>query len=185
MTRRAERKNIKKLRQGHRDAAEALICQHYRSIYRLLAYLTRDAGFAEDLTQETFAAAWAGIGSYKARASFKTWLHRIAYHKFIDARRQARRNAALMEKLKNEKTNAHEPQDPLHRLTTDEHWNILHETMAKLPSSDYTIIVLHYVQGLSLRQVADVIDQPVGTVKWKVSKALKKLKDYLTDRVQP
>ena len=173
MARRAERKNLKKLCQGHRDAAEALICQHYKSIYRLLVYLTRDANLAEELTQETFAAAWANIDTYEARASFRTWLHRIAYRKFVDSRRRLQRDAALMDKLKNEKPNARQPLDPLRRLTTDEHWRILYEAMAALPSSDYTVIILHYVQGLSFRQAASVLNQPVGTVKWQVSNALK------------
>ena len=56
------------------------------SVYRFLVHLTRDEPRAEDLTQETFAAAWRGIGSFAGRSGLGTWLHRIAYGKFIDAR---------------------------------------------------------------------------------------------------
>ena len=90
----AERKNLKMLRQDRRKAYEAAVLQHYRSIYRFMAYLTRDTGLAEELTQETFASAWANIDSFKARSSFKTWLHKIAYRKFIDSKRSNRRDAA-------------------------------------------------------------------------------------------
>ncbi|MHC4156637.1 MAG: RNA polymerase sigma factor, partial [Planctomycetota bacterium] len=83
---RQERQTIKKLRQGRRDAYEDVICRHYGPIYRFLAYLTLDAGLAEELTQETFAAAWANIDRFEQRSALATWLHRIAYRKFIDAK---------------------------------------------------------------------------------------------------
>lgn len=183
MGRRDQRQNLKKLRQGRREAYEAVVLQHYRPIYRFMAYLTRDTGLAEELTQETFASAWANIDCFRRQASFGTWLHQIAYRKFIDTTRRLQRNAALIDRLKEEKDGAQETSNPLHKLTADEHSRILYEAMRRLNSSEYIVIVLHYIQGLSFRQVAKVLDRPVGTVKWQTSKALKKLKASLTGRV--
>jgi len=179
----SERQNVKKLRQGRREAYETLICQHYKSIYRFMAYLTADVNLAEELTQETFAAAWENIDCFKGRASFKTWLHQIAYRKFIDSRRRLQRNDALMAKLKKEKFDARETLNPLHRLIADEHSRLLYEAICRLKASEYVVIVLHYIQGLSFRQMAKVLDEPVGTVKWQTSRTLKKLKAHLTGRV--
>jgi RNA polymerase sigma-70 factor (ECF subfamily) len=148
-----------------------------------MAYLTRDTSLAEELTQETFASAWANIDSFKGRASLRTWLHRIAYRKFIDSTRSLQRNDALTDRLKTEKNGAKEAPNPLHRLTTDEDSRLLYEAMRRLNSSEYIVIVLHYIQGLSFRQLAKVLDQPVGTVKWQTSRALKKMKASLTGRV--
>lgn len=180
---RAKRQNLKKLRQGRRKAYEAVICQHYRSIYRFMAYLTRDNALAEELTQETFASAWANVDYFKGRASVGTWLHQIAYRKFIDSTRRLQRNAALMDRLKEEKHGAQENSNPLHRLTADEHSRLLYEAMRSLKPSEYIVLLLHYIQDLSFRQVAKVLGLPVGTVKWQTSKALKKLKASLTGRV--
>jgi RNA polymerase sigma-70 factor (ECF subfamily) len=166
----AERKNLKELRQGRRKAYEAAVLQHYRSIYRFMAYLTR-------------ASAWANIDSFKARSSFKTWLHRIAYRKFIDSKRSQRRDAALMADLDVENDNAKQASNPLHRLTADEHTRLLYEAMRSLKQAEYIAILLHYIQGLSFRQVAKVLNQPVGTVKWQNSRALKTLRQYLSGRV--
>ena len=171
----AERKNLKMLRQDRRKAYEAAVLQHYRSIYRFMAYLTRDTGLAEELTQETFASAWANIDSFKARSSFKTWLHKIAYRKFIDSKRSQRRDV--------ENDNATQASNPLHRLTADENTRLLYEAMRSLKQAEYIAILLHYIQGLSFRQVAKVLNQPVGTVKWRTSRALKTLKQYLSGRV--
>lgn len=183
MRRRSERQNLKDIREGRREACEALVCQNYKSIYSFMVYLTSNASLAEDLTQETFAFAWANISRYKGRASLKTWLHQIAYHKFIDSQRKLKRHYALMSNLRRERHDAPETLNPLYRLVTDERSFLLYEAMRKLKSSEYIVIVLHYIQGLSFREMAKVIDEPVGTSKWRTSKALKKLKALLTGRI--
>ncbi|MHC4640297.1 MAG: RNA polymerase sigma factor [Planctomycetota bacterium] len=183
MGRRDQRQNLKDLRKGRRQAYEEVILRHYRAVYRFMAYLTRDTNLAEELTQETFASAWANIDSFGARASLGTWLHRIAYRKFIDSTRRLKRDVALANNLEPQNDAAPESSDPLHRLTADENYRLLYEAMRMLKSPEYTVLVLHYIQGLSYRQVAKVLDQPIGTVKWQTSRALKNLKSYLTYRV--
>ena len=183
MGRREQGQNLKKLGQGRREAYEASVLQHYRAIYRFMAYLTRDTWLAEELTQETFASAWANIESFGARASLGTWLHRIAYRKFIDSRRRLKRDVSLANNMKQQNDTSPASSDPLHRLTIDENYRLLYEAMERLKSPEYTVLVLHYIQGLSFRQVAKVLDRPVGTIKWQTSRALKRLKAYLTGRV--
>lgn len=183
MRRRAERLNLKKLREGQREACEALVCQHYKSIYRFMVYLTGDTNLAEELTQETFASAWASIDSYKSLASLGTWLHQIAYHKFVDSRRNVQSDVALMNKLKQEKSEVSETWNPLYQLTTDEHTRMLYRAMHRLKPSEYMTIVLHYIQGLSFREMAGVLEEPAGTIKWRTSMALRRLKEFLAGRV--
>ncbi|MHC4498018.1 MAG: RNA polymerase sigma factor [Planctomycetota bacterium] len=183
MERRAKRESLKKLRQGQREACEALVCRHYRSIYNFLLYLAADTGLAEELTQETFASAWADLGGYRGRASLGTWLRRIAYRKFVDSRRGLKRDAALLAKLTEGRQNERQTSDPLSRVAADEHSRLLYEAILALGSSERAVIVLHYIQGLSFRQMAKVLAEPVGTVKWRTSRALRKLKAYLTGRV--
>jgi RNA polymerase sigma-70 factor (ECF subfamily) len=150
-----------------------------------VAYLSGDATLAEDLTQETFAAAWANIGGYKGRASIGTWLHKIAYHKFIDSGRRLERRTALAAGLQKENSSEQEACNPLHRLTMNEDSRILYEAMRKLKSPEYTTIVLHYIQDMSFREMAKVLDEPVGTVKWRTGRALTTLKGFLTGRIEP
>ncbi len=148
-----------------------------------MAYLARDRTLAEELTQETFACAWENIARYKGRSSLATWLHKIAYHKFIDSRRRLRRDSALKAGLMRDSSRAPENSDPLQKLTADENFRFLYEAMQGLKSSEYVVIVLHYIQGLSLSEVARVLNRPTGTVKWQTSRALKKLKTHLAGRV--
>ena len=177
------KRQIKDIREGQREAWEAIICRNYKLIYRFLAYLTSDTSLAEDLTQETFVSAWANITRFKGRASLGTWLHRIAYNKFIDSRRSLERNTASMAGLQKAGRDVPETLNPLHRLMADEHSRLLYEAIHRLESFEYVAIVLHYIQGLSFREIAKVLDEPVGTVKWRTSRALKKLRTFLTGRV--
>ena len=183
MHRRCERQNLKDIRQGRRDACKAVISQNYESIYRFVLYLTGDSVLSEDLTQETFVSAWAGIDKYTGRASIKTWLHRIAYHKFIDSKRALQRRAAVMAEIKKYKEYIPKSHPPLHQLISDENSRCLWQAIYSLQALDHIVIILHYIQGFSFSEMAKVLDQPGGTVKWRTSQALKKLKAFLTDRV--
>lgn len=180
---RSERQNLKGILKGQRQAYEAVICQNYKSIYHFMAYLTGDTNLAEDLTQEAFASAWANIGHYKGRASLRTWLHKIAYHKFIDSRRRFKRHVTLLAGLRQGSRDVPETLNPLYRLMADEHSCLLYDAICRLEPSEHIVIVLHYIQGLSFREMSEVLGEPVGTVKWRTSRTLKKLKEILTGRV--
>ncbi|HEV3260402.1 MAG TPA: sigma-70 family RNA polymerase sigma factor, partial [Gemmataceae bacterium] len=90
---------VDEIRAGRREACARLIHTHYERVYRFLVHLARDLSQAEDLTQETFATAWQKIDDFEARSSWATWLHRIAYGKFVDAYRSARRQSDLLKQV--------------------------------------------------------------------------------------
>jgi RNA polymerase sigma-70 factor (ECF subfamily) len=68
---------LNQLRAGNHEARVEFVDNHYQAVYRFLVHLTRDVHQAEDLTQETFAAAWEKIDTFRGGASLATWLHRI------------------------------------------------------------------------------------------------------------
>jgi RNA polymerase sigma-70 factor, ECF subfamily len=171
---------LSSLRAGRPEARAELVRAHYRAVYRWLVHLTRDVHQAEDLTQETFAAAWEKIATFQGRAALATWLHRIAYTKFIDARRAARRAAGALERLAGP---AVSPPDPLDAVTADDEARRLYRALNGLGAPERTVLVLHYLQGLSYREMAAVLDEPVGTVKWRTAEALNRLRAVLGDEV--
>ena len=138
---------------------------------------------AEDLTQDTFTSAWMNIDRYKGRASLKTLLHRIAYNKFLDSERGKRKRSEFISGWKESNSNVQTTSDPLYKITEDEHSYLLLKAMYKLESADYIVIILHYIQDFSYREMANVLNEPVGTIKWRTSQALKRLRDLLTDRI--
>jgi RNA polymerase sigma-70 factor (ECF subfamily) len=180
----SEKRSLKAIRHGRREAYEEIICRHYESVYNLMVYLSGDKSLAEDLTQETFASAWAGIGQFKAKASIKTWLHKIAYNKFIDSKRTSTRRAALLAAQNPILADSDCPPGPAEKSMNDEHTKILYLALDELALCEYVVIVLHYVGGFSFREIGVILDRPVGTVKWQISQALGKLESTLNGRIE-
>jgi RNA polymerase sigma-70 factor, ECF subfamily len=178
VTDQADRNLLDGIRAGRREDCARLIHDHYQAIYRFLLHLTRSEAEAEDATQETFTAAWQKIAAFEGRSSLRTWLHRIAYGKFVDGRRAGRRSAALVEGLKTR--GAPMPPDPLQAAANDDETRHLYAVLDQVEPGDRVLLVLHYLQGLSYREMADVTGEPAGTVKWRTSLALSRMRTLLT-----
>jgi RNA polymerase sigma-70 factor (ECF subfamily) len=171
---------INNLRAGDRAARVEFVHGHYHTVYRFLVHLTHDVHQAEDLTQETFATAWEKLATFQGRATLATWLHRIAYTKFIDAQRTERRAAGMLTRFISPKAS---PADPLDTVMADDETRRLYRTMQALDAPERTLLVLHYLQGLSYREMATVLDEPTGTVKWRTAEALNRLRTLLSNEV--
>jgi RNA polymerase sigma-70 factor (ECF subfamily) len=178
VTEQADRNLLDGIRAGRREDCARLVHDHYQAIYRFLLHLTRGEAEAEDLTQETFTAAWEKIGAFEGRSTLRTWLHRIAYSKFVDGRRAGRRSVVLVEGLK--ARGAPAPPSPLETAASDDEARRLYAALDQVDAGDRVLLVLHYLQGLSYREMADVTGEPAGTVKWRTSLALSRMRTLLT-----
>lgn len=178
-----KQQNSNEISPCQREFYKSTVCEHYESVYRFMLYLTGNKSLAEDLTQETFSSGWSSISNYRRKSSMRTWLHKIAYHKFIDSTRKSKRHNDLISELKNDGLNMHGIVDPLLEVMADENSKLLYEGIRTLKPKEYTVIILHYIQDLSFRQMAKVLGKSTGMVKWQTSYALKKLRKFLIDRI--
>lgn len=180
---RSERRTLKALREGRHEAYLDVIQAHYGSVYRFLLFLGHDASLAEDLTQEVFVSAWRAIGGFRGKSSIKTWLHRIAYHAFLDARRRRERERAAVGVLGRRDDDVVD--DPLSGIVADEHLSQVGRALQDLDVDERTVLLLHYGDGLSYREMAEALGRPDGTLKWVTSRALDKLRKRLAAKVEP
>jgi RNA polymerase sigma-70 factor (ECF subfamily) len=171
-----DKRLARRIEAGDHDACRELVRVHHAAVYRLLVRFCRHVATAEDLTQETFMTAWTRIGTFSGSASLGTWLHQIAYRKFLDWQRRPR--LAGVEHNGADVRSGFRA-EPLAEVMADEQSARIERAVGGLGPDDREVIVLHYLQGLSLRQVSVVLDQPVGTVKWRVSQALGRLRALL------
>jgi RNA polymerase sigma-70 factor (ECF subfamily) len=180
---RSERRILKALHEGRREAYENVIEIHYASIYRLLLFLTRDAHVAEDMTQEVFASAWGALHNFRGDASIKTWLRRIAYNLFLDAQRRRKRNESLVAErgIRDPETAA----DPLSRIMADEHLARMYRAMDDLDGDERAVLLLHYLDGLSYREMVQILHRPAGTLKWMTHEALEILRRRVIGKAEP
>jgi RNA polymerase sigma-70 factor (ECF subfamily) len=170
---------LRRILAGSHEACAEFVREHHAPVYRLLVHLCRDVHLAEDLTQETFLVAWTKIRSFKAASSLNTWLHTIAYRKFIDACRLGERSKTVQTAVDDRRSP--EP-NPYEAALVNDETRQLYRALDGLPDSDRDILVLHYLQGLSYQQMAVVLEEPSGTVKWRTSAAIEHLRQALTKR---
>lgn len=178
----AEQQVIEGLRARRPEAGQQLVRLHYRSVYRFLAVLTCDPHRAEDLTQETFAAAWGHLDGFSNDAGLRTWLHRIAYRKFVDEFRRLKRHAAAIERVARREAPPGEP-GPLGRLLADERVDELTAALARLSASDRVVLAGRYVEELSSAQLGELLGKPPATVRTRIHKALGRLRGLMNGQL--
>lgn len=128
---------------------------------------------ADDLAQETFVAAWRSAAGWRGEGSYFAWLARIAWRKFLSARRSERPTEPLDEAAHL----ASQPDAP-RRSAID-------QAMARLSNHERMAALLCFAEGCSHPEAAAIIDIPLGTLKSLVSRARGKLIHCLEDENEP
>ncbi len=169
------------LRAHDPDACRRFVLDHRDRVYAFLAHLTSDRALAEELTLDVFAAAWCALPAFDGRASLATWLHRIAYTKFLDRRRADARRAARANTLAVRGVQPTPPSDPLDGFQLNEQTARLRTLLSQLSDEDRALVLLHYTQRMSYADIAIAVGEPEGTVKWRISKILKQLRERLME----
>lgn len=153
------------------------VYNRYGTISYSIAYrITYDASLAEDIVQEAFLGAWRHAANYREdRASVKTWLLSIVHHKAIDAVRRRRPTSQLAEL---------DEFLPAHLVVPDVWAEVsagldaatVHLALAVLPSVEREVIELAYFGGLTQREIAAQTGTPLGTIKTRVRRGLRRLR---------
>jgi RNA polymerase sigma-70 factor, ECF subfamily len=147
------------------------------SVYNYLLRLVNESAVAEEILQEVFLAMWQGAHRFREEAKVKTWLLRIAHHQAVSWLRRARAATARA----NEDLEA-DDHDPIEEYLARS-WQIdqVRAALARLTPNHRAVIELTFVQGLSYAEIAEVMNCPIGTVKSRMSYALRRLNNLLSD----
>jgi RNA polymerase sigma-70 factor, ECF subfamily len=175
-TRKEEHVLIGRAQKGDRAAFAALVEQYWDRLYRWLYHLTRDQHTAEDLTQETFLKAFANLTRFRAESNFAGWLFRIGHNNFANHYRASRTREALPDDLQTQ----HE--GPVEEVLLRETQQGLADALARLPADFRAALLLRAEEGLSFRQIAQVLGLTEETARWRVFKARQKLLGLMAPR---
>lgn len=165
-----------RLRRHDPDACRELIRRHHAKVYGYLRHLGADGPLAEDLTQETYARAWTRIDSLREAATLRSWLLAIARNEFLQRARVKRPDEVGLEAAAVVAASVPRADDLLARAERDER---LRRAVARLDHLPREAVVLHYFEGLSLREVGAVLGIPPGTVKSRLNRALSTLRSLM------
>ncbi len=172
---------VVRLRTGDIDALGELYRRYKTKIFRTALAVTRDQGAAEDILQETFLRLFIHADRIYTNVPLEPWLYRVAVnlsHTWIQKRRC---RIGLLEDMLERLT------APLHLLPERmveqaEVQETVQQAIANLPLAHRTVVVLFYLEHLSLKEIAGILEIPVGTVKSRLYYARESLKGLLAER---
>ena len=168
-------------RQDRHDGFEILVERHQTFVYALAARFLGDRTLGRDVAQDVFLSIWAERERYKARGRFKSYLVSVTLNRCRHLARQRGSHQRKATGLGREHRGQRPAADlPLEEVLEMERARELHGVLAELPEKLRLALILRYVNGLALREIASLTRQPTGTVKSHVFRGLKRLHQKLT-----
>src|SRR5258705_1350507 len=183
---RDESELVNELQAGSETAFDWLVTHYHGPVYNLILSMLGDTSDAADGTQEVFLKAFRGIRNFRQGSSLKTWLYRIAIREALNHKRWFKRHLQ-----KNVSIDA-EPEEgksrieiedlcatPFEQLAALEIQVAVHGALQQIPDVFRSAVILRDLEGLSYEEVAEVLECSVGTVKSRILRGRRALKDLL------
>ena len=181
---------VRKIQAGDVDAFDSLIFKYRERVYSVIYNLTSNREDASDLTQETFIKAFQSINRFKGKSSFFTWLYRIALNTSLThLRKNKLRRFFSFEKMVEEDhtegfiENLKTESDSDKAALMTELQERLNDAFQKLSVKHRTVITLFEIDGLSHKEISDIVGTSIGTVRSRLHYAKQflqgELKDYI------
>ena len=175
---------VERAQSGDSDAFRLLVEQHSRAVFRLAFRMTGNEQDAEDVVQETFLRAYRQLDKYEARASFSTWLFRIASNYSLDLIRMRKRHEDKRERGKAEErdilqtlpVNTPGPDRITYSRQVQERVN---EALNELSAQERTAFVLRHFEGLSIDEIGETLGTGTNATKHSIFRAVQKLRRSL------
>ena len=158
------------------EVFEAEAMQHINDIYRTAVRLTMSQTEADDLVQETFMQAWKSFDHYEPGTNCRAWLYKILFNKFDHYRRKKYTMAKYIKEADELTFLSSAYIAPLPERITDE--EIL-SALDKLPEHYRSVVLLADVHEFDYKEVAQILEVPIGTVMSRLSRARGQLKKSL------
>lgn len=166
---------------GNQDAFAQLVQRHQRRVFNLVFRMLQHYEEANDVTQETFLAAWQGLSSFRGDALFSTWLYRIAYNCSLKQLEQRKRDTVLQVAVQAEQSLQHEGCDERAHAEMEAHERqaLVREHLSMLPAKYRVVLVLRHLQEMTYEEMAEILTMPIGTIKTHLFRARNLLKERL------
>ncbi|MFQ6019816.1 MAG: sigma-70 family RNA polymerase sigma factor [Dehalococcoidia bacterium] len=161
-------------------ALERLYDRYGNLVYSTALRVVRDVHFAEDISQEVFVRLWRTPERYVAqRGRFLNWLLSVTRNRAVDglrSRRRRHRYETISPEQRERELPAGDAQDPALAAELADQRRTVRAALAGLPPDQRQAIELAYFNGLSQREVAHLLGQPLGTVKTRIRLGMQKLR---------
>jgi RNA polymerase sigma-70 factor (ECF subfamily) len=175
---------IRLIAEASTDAIKELYDRYNRLVFSVAIAMVGDRSVAEEVTMDVFMRVWKGAHTYHPdRAKVRTWLVAITRHHAIDVLRWQyshpdQKSLDLNDELLQ---NWSAIPDPEARAESSLEQARIREAVAQLPAEQRQVLILAYFRGHTHQQIADMLEQPLGTIKTRIRLAMQKLRKMLLD----
>jgi len=177
---------------GDEDAFRELVKRYKEPITSFAMRMLNDRDKALDIAQETFINVFTHVDGYRPLASFDGWLYRIAYNLSINEIRRRKRQPSISldapppgsDRDRPGLEPAHEGPDAEEGILGAERCELVRRCVAALPAKYRGAIVMKDMEGLTFEQIANILDCPESTVKSRVMRARRMLRERLAPHLE-
>lgn len=173
---------IKGAKNGEQYCFEQLILTYEKQVYNIAFQYLKNQESAKDVSQEIFIKVYKSINKFNEKSKFSTWLYRITVNTCLD---HIRKNKHIVTEVsyqidENRDINS-DNLNPEAEILNKEKKEILYNSINQLKKEYKTFIILRDIQGFSYKEISNITQTSIGTVKSSLSRAREKLKTMLND----
>jgi RNA polymerase sigma-70 factor (ECF subfamily) len=172
-----EQQLIKQAKEGDHDAFRLLMERYIKQVYNVAYRFVGDHDSAEDLTQEAFVKVHTALPSFRGEAEFGTWLHRIVVNIALTKKRLNK--IKLEREVRVQEIEHLADKDHHDAVIVQERQAHVERALHELPTLQRAVVILRHLNGLSTKQVGNILQCSEGTVKTHLFRGLKKMKSRL------
>src|SRR5581483_883009 len=171
---------VERVRAGETPLFELLMRRYNQRLYRIARAIVRDDAEAEDVTQDAYVRTFEHLDQFAGRARFSTWLTRIAVH---EASARLRRRGRQIDIEDTMPTLASATPGPEERAADHEIGRMIEDALDTLPEAYAAVFMLRDVEGLSTADTAACLEINAETVKTRLHRARRLLRNHITARI--
>ena len=175
-----ELRYIAQAKQGDADAFAHLVTAYETSVYRLALRMCGNAHDAEEAAQEAFVSAWKGLPSFRGESKFSSWLYQLTTNACLDLLRREKRHRAAVPL--DEQAELSSEDTPQRAAENAELRDVLQAALQELSDDHRQIFLLRQMRQLSYDEIGALLGLEAGTVKSRLSRAKKQLRQILLQK---
>ena len=175
MAERSDHELVNQCLQGDNKAFDTLVKQYELQMFRIVFGIVNDAELAKDVTQAGFIKSWENLRTFKPEYKFFSWLYRIMVNEALNMKRNKKKHAVLSVYRSEDDT-------PYQELAKKEENGLLLKAIESLPVDSTIVLYLRHFEELSYKEIADILEIEVKTVKSRLYSARIMLREKLFDR---
>lgn len=163
---------MEEVKEGKVEKMAVLFEKHHVALFNFFMRLTGNRNISEDLVQDVFMRMLKYRTTYQGRSKFTLWMYQIARNAHIDYLRKKKDALPLDEQWTDPITTDNSPEE---KLEGGQEVQILRQALARLPLKKREVLILSRYQNLKYKEIAELMDCHIGTVKAHVHRAIKEL----------